>query len=393
MTVIKDIHSLTKLTPAQLWALAEDKKFPMAAWNPPGSTKNYLLIGLSDLTQVSTQQIEELGEGFVVNAFDHSHPPQPLFMKADLLMTWGDAPAHLSVAPSLSSSEIDEFIAHINSKETVPMPPMTNVEAYRFQETVKRCLPQIDGHDLLKVVLSRCDDHSLPEGFDAFGKFQQLVARYPEAMNYLLYLPGRSKWLGATPEQLLKTTEGRHFQTASLAGTQLLKGNERLKDVAWTQKEIEEQAIVSRYIIDCFKKIRLREFEEHGPRTVRAGKLAHLKTQFVVDMDSAQMPKLGSIMLDLLHPTSAVCGTPMDVALDFIRTHEHYDRELYSGFLGPIHIDQEVNLFVNLRCMQIRGNKGRFYAGAGITEDSDPQKEEIETELKLQTMKSVVFDT
>ena len=42
--------------------------------------------------------------------------------------------------------------------------------------------------------------------------------------------------------------------------------------------------MVSRYIINCFKKIRLREFEEIGPKTVAAGNLLHLRTDFQVDM-------------------------------------------------------------------------------------------------------------
>ncbi len=393
MNRIENIEALTSLSPAQLWAMAEDKQFPMATWCLPGSERRYLLIDLGAARQVNADDLEDLGRGFIVNPFQEAHPPQPLFLKADLLISWEGTQKSFEISPSLSSSQLDQFLSDLENGKQLEQPPLPPAEQYNFQQAVEQCLPKLDGHHLLKVVLSRCDDHHLPEDFQAFDKFLQLVDRYPEAMNYLLYLPGVGKWLGATPESLLHTKDQQRFTTAALAGTQLIKDHERLQDVAWRQKEIEEQAIVSRYIIDCFKKIRLREFEEQGPRTVKAGRLAHLKTNFSVDMVATQMPKLGSIMLDLLHPTSAVCGTPMRPALEFIREHEHYDRELYSGFLGPVHVENEVSLFVNLRCMQIRGTVGRFYAGAGITLDSDPQKEEIETELKLQTMKSVVFDT
>ena len=36
-------------------------------------------------------------------------------------------------------------------------------------------------------------------------------------------------------------------------------------------------------------------------------------------------------------------------------------------------------------------NIGRFYAGAGITEDSDPVKEYEETQLKMETLKKIIF--
>jgi isochorismate synthase len=206
----------------------------------------------------------------------------------------------------------------------------------------------------------------------------------------LIYGPEFGSWFGATPETLIKI-DGGNFQTVSLAGTQQLSTDQSLNEVAWTQKEIEEQAMVSRYIINCFKKIRLREFTENGPKTARAANLAHLKTEYDVDMHAVNMPQLGSIMLNLLHPTSAVCGMPLQESLDFIKTHENYDRELYAGFLGPININQSSHIFVNLRCMKIMNRTGRFYAGAGITEDSNPDKELEETKMKMDTLKRIIY--
>ena len=43
-------------------------------------------------------------------------------------------------------------------------------------------------------------------------------------------------------------------------------------------------------------------------------------------------------------------------------------------------------IFVNLRCLELRENEAILYAGAGVTQDSDPQKEWLETELKMQTV-------
>src|SRR5690606_41660887 len=58
------------------------------------------------------------------------------------------------------------------------------------------------------------------------------------------------------------------FRTVALAGTQAWRPGVDPRKVSWTQKEIEEQALVERYIISCFKSVRLREYEEQGPRTV-----------------------------------------------------------------------------------------------------------------------------
>src|SRR5690606_3226712 len=164
-------------------------------------------------------------------------------------------------------------------------------------------------------------------------------------------IPSVGIWIGASPEILISVDRNKIFRTAAVAGTQLYNPSVDLLDVAWTQKEIEEQAMVSRYIVNCFKKIRLREYEEVGPRTARAGNLAHLKSDFIVDMQATGFPQLGTVMLGLLHPTSAVCGVPRQTALDFIMRNENYDRGFYSGYLGPMNMNGETHLYVNIRCM------------------------------------------
>jgi isochorismate synthase len=175
-----------------------------------------------------------------------------------------------------------------------------------------------------------------------------------------------------------------------LAGTQPYTSETDLKSVAWKEKEIEEQAFVSRYIINCFKKIRLREYEEHGPRTTVAGNVMHLKTVYEVDMKATNFPQLGTVMLKLLHPTSAVCGMPFDIAFDFLKKNEGYNREFYSGYLGTIQINQQSHIYVNLRCMQVFENFVRLYAGAGVTIHSNPEKEFEETEIKMQTIQNLL---
>jgi isochorismate synthase len=45
---------------------------------------------------------------------------------------------------------------------------------------------------------------------------------------------------------------------------------------------------------------------------------------------------------------------------------------------------------VNLRTVRFKDDKALFYAGAGITEGSDAQKEWIETELKCDTLLRII---
>jgi isochorismate synthase len=117
----------------------------------------------------------------------------------------------------------------------------------------------------------------------------------------------------------------------------------------------------------------------------------HLRSDFTVDMNETNFPQLGSVMLQLLHPTSAVCGMPLEKARTFLAEQEGYDRTFYSGYLGPVNINREIHIFVNLRCMQLRDENAILYAGAGVTADSSAEKEWEETEMKMNTLLRVLI--
>jgi isochorismate synthase len=262
-----------------------------------------------------------------------------------------------------------------------------------FTTVVSNGIDQIENGTLEKVVPSRYKEISIANNFDALQTFETLCEKHPTAMVSLFSSPQSGTWLGASPELLVSVDAHGKFRTHALAGTLPYSPEINLKAVAWTQKEIEEQALVCRYIINCFKKIRVREYLEHGPKTIVAGNVMHLKTDYEVDMKEINFPQLGSVMLKLLHPTSAVCGMPLEAALKFLLENEGYDREFYSGYLGPVNYQQESHIFVNLRCLQILEDTVRLYAGAGVTLDSIPQLEWEETEMKMNNMKGVITNS
>ena len=86
---------------------------------------------------------------------------------------------------------------------------------------------------------------------------------------------------------------------------------------------------------------------------------------------------------------------PKVPATEFILNNEGYDRDFFSGFLGPVNMQSserkvESHIFVNLRTMKIEGKIATLYAGCGITVDSNPEKEWYETEMKTQTLGRVI---
>ena len=258
-----------------------------------------------------------------------------------------------------------------------------------FTTLVREAVAFIQETKIAKVVVSRSAERSLPAHFAPAQAFAELCVRYPQAFVSLVAIPGVGTWLGASPEVLL-SLDDHALTTMALAGTQRRPEDKPLHAVRWGRKETVEQEMVSAYIRDFFQQAGVQGLREQGPQTVAAGNVVHLQTLFQVDLPEAERLQLANRVLSELHPTSAVCGMPKHKALSFILAHENYDRSFYSGFLGPVHIDDRSSLFVNLRCMQLDTHSANLYVGAGVTGDSDPEAEWRETEMKAETMLSVL---
>ncbi len=376
-------------------AQAVRRQLPVAVWRKPLSDRVSLALSLSKDTVVGDFELENLGSGFLFCPFMQAEKFQNHLINDDILIHFSkDKSPELDLKNKINEQLVNDLFS-ANNEDTHPIPfyrndgigPASCETPEEFEKMVNRAIAEIGNGMMRKVVPARCSSIDLPAHFSAIDFFRRLEASYPNAFIYLVAIPGAGTWIGATPENLIAVDGDGLFKTTALAGTQKYEEGMNLADAAWRQKEIEEQALVSRYIIDCFKKIRLREFEEVGPKTVKAGNLIHLKTDFIVNMNEVNYPMLPTVMLSLLHPTSAVCGMPREAAIKFIQEHEHFDRGYFSGYLGPVNIEGNTDLFVNLRCMQlVKEEKALVYAGAGVTIDSQAQKEWQETELKMDTL-------
>ena len=234
-----------------------------------------------------------------------------------------------------------------------------------------------------KIVLSRISERKKPLGFSAGKTFKAACEAYPEAFVYLCHTPKTGTWFGSSPELLL-SGEKTNWHTVALAGTRKISTKE--EQTQWDDKNIREQYIVTDYLGKQLHSHQL-DYTINGPYTTRAGQLMHLKSEFSFRMENSD--KIGDL-LESLHPTPAVCGFPKDKAYQLILDNEGYDRKYYSGFIGQISMKGKTDLFVNLRCMQIKPDILTLFAGGGLLPSSELESEWEETEEKLQTMLSLI---
>ena len=170
----------------------------------------------------------------------------------------------------------------------------------------------------------------------------------------------------------------------ALAGTMPMQNEVMPTD--WDKKNREEQGYVADYIRRIAKRFG-NKMTEIGPYTARAGQLVHLKTDFYFLLKNTD--HIGDLLQEL-HPTPAVCGLPKEEAFRFIPDNEGYDRSYYSGFTGWLDTEGHTDIYVNLRCMEIKPGEAILYAGGGILASSEVESEWMETGDKMNTMRSIL---
>lgn len=281
----------------------------------------------------------------------------------------------------LTGHRFDPFTIDINKGEIdLPCYDGVPIDSETYQNKIAQVIQQIKEGRADKVVISREMESKALNPKETSALFNLLCKLQPQSYVYLAYFPGAGLWAGATPELLLSSESGQ-IHTVALAGTKKADSTEN-----WTEKEIDEQAWVSKHVLECLTKTGCEDVQVSKTRTITAGNAAHLMTPFSAKAEYNTIPTL----IETLHPTPAICGWPTDVAQQIIRETENYAREYYSGYLGTLDKKGNAQLYVNLRCLQVFSNKTVIYAGGGITAGSNPLAEWEETELKSRNMLSAI---
>ena len=228
--------------------------------------------------------------------------------------------------------------------------------------------------DLKKLVLSRVIALKTSK-FDCLKKsYNQLLTKHLNAFVYYISIEKIGTWFGATPEKLL-VIENQVIETVALAGTKKINDSN-----IWGDKEIEEQEFVSDYMSNNFNRLGLHA-KKSEKFTLKAGNIKHLCNTFTLKQNNFSF----SNFINVFHPTPAVAGVPKEQSIELIKKIENQDRGFYAGYLG-LKLQDDVKIFVNLRCANYQNNKVNIFVGGGYTKDSDIISEWEETVNKSKTI-------
>ncbi len=253
----------------------------------------------------------------------------------------------------------------------------------KFLQSVERALAAIESGRIEKVVLAKDLVIPISAEPDLGEPLQRLHKRYPDCWTYKI-----GNVFGASPELLLKAEDGQ-VSARVLAGT-AGRGTDPDVDkaiadgLAHSLKNKHEHLYAVQSLVNELKPFcESVEFDEE-PFSLALPDLWHLAT----DVRGTLKPEYTLLdVIQKLHPTAAVAGTPREEALALIRELEPFDRGGYAGPVGWLSSNGSGEIAIALRGGVIEKDQVRALAGCGIVSESTPQAELDETELKFKAVR------
>ncbi len=268
---------------------------------------------------------------------------------------------------------------------TYPMPYQA------WAQMIEQAQVQFRSSPLQKVVLARLCEVQLAALVDIDEALAELQRRYAECYTFLFEPQPHHAFFGATPE-LLIATQGRQLTTMSLAGS-IQRGQTAAEDeqlasaLLGSAKDRHEHALVVAAVRRRLEPLTETLTVPDAPTVYRLSNIQHLYTPIrgLLRQATGVLP-----LVETLHPTPALGGSPRELALAFISAAETVPRGWYAGPVGWIDHKLDGAFAVAIRSAVAQGQRAWLYAGAGIVADSEPQKEWAETGWKFRPIQEAL---
>ena len=264
-----------------------------------------------------------------------------------------------------------------------------SISPAEWQIRVAQAINEIESTKLEKVVLARDLKVSSHRAIDPRKILRNLSSEYPS--TWIFAVDGL---IGATPELLLRLSRGM-VTSRVLAGTIRKTGDDEndlalAASLARSSKDLEEHEYAVRSVAEALEPFCTSTNVPDSPFVLHLANVMHLATDVTGALIESKKSVDAFTLLEKLHPSAAVCGTPTDIAAQLIRDIEGMSRGRYAGPVGWLDARGDGELGIALRCGQITENEMRIFAGCGIVAGSSPEKELSESNAKFAPMRSAV---
>ncbi|KAA0017974.1 salicylate synthase [Antrihabitans cavernicola] len=291
-------------------------------------------------------------------------------------------------------AERDEIRAIVNAADgpdPLAEPVDIRADATDYRGRVATAVAEIAAGGYQKVILSRKVD--LPFAVDMPATYRLGRAHNTPARSFLLRMGGLEA-AGFSPELVAAVDEDGVVTTEPLAGTRAFGRGvaadsaaridlesdpkeivEHAVSVRTSVAEIESVAIPGTSSVSDFMTVRERGSVQHLASTVR-GQLSEHHSHWEA--------------LEVLFPSVTASGIPKRESVDTIFRLDGAARGLYSGAVVTVSSEGVLEATLVLRAVYQQNGKAWLRAGAGVIEQSRPEREFEETCEKLASVSPYV---
>lgn len=262
----------------------------------------------------------------------------------------------------------------------------SNSEQEDYESSIEKSKEYISQGDIYQVVLSRRKKAKF-EG-DELEMYRRLREINPSP--YLFFLDfEETNLIGSSPEMLVKVEDDK-ITTRPLAGTRKRSSDpeddERYKiDMLLDEKERAEHLM----LVDLHRND-MGKVSRYG--TVKVNQLMGVEkyshVQHLVSTVTSNLKKDMDCfdVFKACFPAGTVSGAPKIRAMEIIDELEEERRGPYAGAVGYFDFSGNMEFAITIRSIFTKDDVAYVQAGAGIVDDSIPEKEFIETEDKMDAM-------
>ena len=257
--------------------------------------------------------------------------------------------------------------------------PESNFTKDSYIKTIKKAKEYIKAGDIYQVNLSQRFKFTLD--VDPFDLYRVLRAINPAPFASFLNF-GDVKIISASPERFLKK-EGCRIQTRPVKGTRP-RGESPSED-----NRLKEELLAS--VKDRAENLMIIDLERNDLGRICEYGSVHV-TKFMACEEYATVFHLVSTVegkltrnigaIDCLincFPGGSITGAPKIRSMEIIEELEPVKRSVYTGSIGYIGFNGNMDTAIAIRTFVIKGKNAYFQVGGGIVYDSDPEKEYMET--------------
>ena len=254
-----------------------------------------------------------------------------------------------------------------------------------FLEGVAKIQNYVAAGDVFQVNLSRRWRAHVNTPNSAPALYQALRHNNPAPFAGIANLGNDQYIISSSPERLVQVTGGRAL-TRPIAGTHPRHADSVL------DMQVREALIA--HPKERAEHVMLVDLERNDlgricePGSIKVDELMAVASyEHVHHIESTVSGQLNASTSPLdvmraLFPGGTITGCPKVRTMQIIRELESSSRGAYTGSMGYINLDGDLDLNILIRTMMLSGQALEFSAGAGIVVDSDPERELNETRAK-----------